>query len=270
MKARSITCCDRNHNQECLILPPSSAYRVVIGSDLVSTTLAAITAFSATNVDDIVLLMLLFSRLDQQFRAFHVVSGQFLGIATLVLFSLVGFGGRSFLPETWLGLLGLLHICLGCSQLLQRFDTSVEEAPEASNPSFPLIGLAGIIGVASLTIANGSDNIGVYLPLFASNSPAELLITLAVFAVLTALWCLVAWLLSRAPGLASLLQRYGDALLPPVLIAVGGMILRQCGTLQDPMLALLVLGCLAVMVLTLVRQLQALLKPCLLAGASQR
>ena len=237
--------------------------------DALTTTIAAISAFSVTNVDDIVLLTLLFSRLDRQFKAFHVVSGQFLGIATLVLFSLMGFGGRSLLPESWLGLLGLLPISLGFSQLLQRLDPAAKAETAVPSPTVPLIGLSGIIGVASLTIANGSDNIGVYLPLFASNSPSELTVTLGIFAVLTALWCLIAWLLSRAPGLSSLLQRYGDALLPPVLIAVGALILRQCRTLQDPVLALLVLGCLAVMVLALVRQLQALLKPCILAGASQ-
>ena len=233
------------------------------------TAVAAISAFSATNVDDILLLVLLFSRLDRQLRPFHVVSGQFLGITALVLISLAGFLGRSALPQTWLGLLGLLPISIGLTQLIERFDAAIRQIPSGDCDRLPALELAGVFGVASLTIANGSDNIGVYMPLFASNSAAELLITLFVFALLTGLWCLLAWWLTQAPGVASVLERYGAVLLPPVLIGLGGLVLHNCGTLQAPTLALISLGCVAVMVMSLVRQLQAFLSQDPVAGASQ-
>ena len=50
--------------------------------------MTAASAFSATNIDDIYILTLLFSRLDQKFRAVHVIAGQLIGFAILVMISL--------------------------------------------------------------------------------------------------------------------------------------------------------------------------------------
>jgi cadmium resistance protein CadD (predicted permease) len=55
----------------------------------------AATAFGATNVDDIFILTLLFSRLDRNFRAVHVVGGQLIGFTLLVLVSLSAVLGRA-------------------------------------------------------------------------------------------------------------------------------------------------------------------------------
>ena len=232
-----------------------------------ATAFAAISAFSATNLDDIILLVLLFSRLDRGLSAAHVVSGQFLGIAALVLVSLSGYLSRSALPESLLGLLGLLPISLGTTQLIQRFEATLQNGQSGLADRLPALELAGALGVATLTIANGGDNIGVYLPLFASDSAGELFITLLVFALLTALWCLVAWWLTRAPGVITVLQRYGDALLPAVLIALGGLILHNCGTLHNQSLACIALICLIVMVASMARQLQLLVGQHSIAGA---
>jgi cadmium resistance protein CadD (predicted permease) len=55
-----------------------------------------------------------------------------------------------------------------------------------------------ILAVASVTVANGGDNLGVYIPLFA-NEPKSIGMYAALFALLTAIWCAVgyAWF-SRA------------------------------------------------------------------------
>lgn len=56
----------------------------------------------------------------------------------------------------------------------------------------------GILPVAAAAIANGGDNIGVYTPLFATQEPPQIALTLAVFAAMTALWCwLGRWLVER-------------------------------------------------------------------------
>lgn len=79
--------------------------------------------------------------------------------------------------------------------------------------------------MAGLTLANGADNVGVYLPLFAQSGGLELAVTLLTFAVGLALLGLLAWVCSRTPGLASLLGRLGDTLVPLVLIVLGSAIL---------------------------------------------
>jgi cadmium resistance protein CadD (predicted permease) len=47
-----------------------------------------IAAFTATNLDDLVILTLLFSQVNATFRHRHVVIGQYLGFCTLVIASL--------------------------------------------------------------------------------------------------------------------------------------------------------------------------------------
>lgn len=225
--------------------------------------LQAMAAFAVTNLDDILLLVLLFSRLDQRLRGIHVVSGQFLGVSLLVLVSLLGHLGRGALPLSWLGLLGLLPISLGISRLMDQLRPAAAAGPEPGNPleALPAAApwpLAGVIGVAAITVANGSDNIGVYLPLFAHAGGVGLAITLLVFAAMTGLWCLIAWRLTRLPPLASLLDRLGTPLIPWVLIGLGALVLCDGPTLHHPGLALVALLCLGLMVLSLIRLLTSL------------
>lgn len=187
-------------------------------------------AFMATNVDDIVVLTLLFSRLPHRGRALPLMVGQVLGFSLLVLISLLGVFGRQTLPHGGLALLGLLPIALGVRRWQQAGGLAI--APPAAmddNPSGSgLTGagpLAELLGMAGLTLANGSDNIGVYLPLFAQADRATVTVTLVTFAAALALWMALAWSLTRAPALAPLLQRYGSALVPAVLIGLGLLIL---------------------------------------------
>lgn len=225
---------------------------------MLTTALTALTAFSVTNVDDIVILTLLFSRLDRYFRVVHVVGGQFLGIATLVLLSLIGFVSRTALPHAWLGLLGLVPICLGLVQLVKLCSVDASEELSSVDGAGPLE-LASVLGVAGITVANGSDNLGVYIPMFATETADELLLTLAVFGLLTGLWCLLGWWLTRLPALAALLSRYGALVLPAVLIALGGAVLHRSHTLQSPGLAALTFAGLVVLTLSQGQQLQHLL-----------
>ncbi len=46
--------------------------------------------------------------------------------------------------------------------------------------------------VAAITIANGSDNLGIYMPLFANTVFSELLVIIGVFLVLVGVCCYVA------------------------------------------------------------------------------
>jgi cadmium resistance protein CadD (predicted permease) len=64
------------------------------------------TAFTATNLDDIVILLLFFSQVNAVFRGQHIVTGQYLGFAALVLLSLPSFFGCMMVPRPWVGMLG--------------------------------------------------------------------------------------------------------------------------------------------------------------------
>ena len=57
---------------------------------LLAAAITGVAAFAATNVDDIFILMLFFSKVDGEFRNRHVVLGQYLGFAALVALSVLG------------------------------------------------------------------------------------------------------------------------------------------------------------------------------------
>ena len=85
-------------------------------------------------------------------------------------------------------------------------------------------GRSQVLTVASVTLANGGNNLGVYVPLFAANRHI-IAIYAAVFAGRTGLWCLLGWKLVNNRIFGEKLRRYGQAILPVVLIALGAHIL---------------------------------------------
>lgn len=212
-----------------------------------------ITAFIATNLDDIVVLMLLFSQVNTVFRRRHIVAGQYLGFTALVLASLPGFFGGMLIPQTWIGVLGVVPLAIGISRLLNRDpDEDALDLPEAS-PRFAFFS-SQACSIAAITFANGGDNIGIYVPLFAGCTLESLLVILAVFLSLVGLWCYTAYRLTDVPVIAEVLTRYGSFLVPVVLMGLGLMILNESHTLEDQGMIVLTLVASAVALVMLNRK----------------
>jgi cadmium resistance protein CadD (predicted permease) len=186
----------------------------------------AIVVFASTNIDDIFVLLGFMS--DRRIRTRNIVIGQYLGIGVLVAVSLVASLISVFLSPAYVGLLGTLPILIGAKKLLDlRGATEVETAPDASHG-----GALGQIGsVAAVTIANGGDNIGVYTPLFATQSALGILITAIVFVAMTALWIASALRLVGHPSLGLPIRRYGHIAVPILLVELGIRILYNAGSL---------------------------------------
>ncbi|KAB8335237.1 transporter [Scytonema tolypothrichoides VB-61278] len=208
-------------------------------NELISAIPTGITAFIATNLDDLVILTLLFSQVNATFRRRHIVIGQYLGFCTLVVASLVGFLGGLVLPSYWIGLLGLVPITIGLNCLLNpESDSSAEVETEFSHSSaFASFVSPQAYSVAAITIANGSDNVGIYMPLFANSTFSELLVIVAVFLLLVGVWCYLTYKLTCQKALANLLKSYGSNLVPFVLIGLGVFIILDSAALSPITLA---------------------------------
>ena len=87
------------------------------------------------------------------------------------------------------------------------------------------VAAGGVATIAAVTFANGGDNVGVYVPVFATAGAGDMVVFVVVFLVLVAVWCAAARLLVSHPAVAGWLSRAGDVLLPIVLIALGVAIL---------------------------------------------
>jgi cadmium resistance protein CadD (predicted permease) len=190
-------------------------------ADFLSLIGLGIAAFAATNIDDIFVLMMFFSALSIPPR--HIVSGQYLGIGLLVAISTVGSLLSLVVPSSIIGLMGVLPIAIGIKKLLEVRKKKNEVSKQVLQSSY-----MSFFAVATVTFANGGDNIGVYTPLFATNRGVSEIITLsAVFMAMTAVWCASAYFLVNHPLVDSRIRRIGHIILPFILMGLGVFILAE-------------------------------------------
>lgn len=181
----------------------------------------SVAIFVSTNIDDIFVLIAFFT--DRQFRLHQIVLGQYLGIAALFAFSVAASLVSLVLPEDVVGLMGVLPILIGIARFIAYWRGSGEgDAPVGTS--------AAIFAVAAATIANGGDNIAVYTPAFAGRSALELAGIATCFAILTAVWLVFANWLVNHPQLGHPIRRYGQPIVPFVLVAIGLMVLNDAGS----------------------------------------
>ena len=195
----------------------------------IQAAIAGSTAFIATSVDDILILMLFFSQTNSSFRRQHIVVGQYLGFIALVVASLPGFFGGLIIPRAWIGLLGFVPIAIGISNLVnnQEDEPEIQTVSDTTAKNLLVIIAPQTYKVAAVTFANGGDNIGIYVPLFASSNLAELTVICLTFLVLIGVWCYVACRLTRHKAIAGVLTKYGERIIPFVLIGLGIFILLE-------------------------------------------
>jgi cadmium resistance protein CadD (predicted permease) len=75
--------------------------------------------------------------------------------------------------------------------------------------------------IAGITMANGADNLGVYIPAFAIQTGAQKVLTGVTFGLLTLIWCAVAWAAVKHPTWGPLVSRACRRAAPFVLIGIG-------------------------------------------------
>ena len=165
-------------------------------------------AFVSTNIDDILLLAVFFSERGR--RVVSIVAGQFLGIGALVAVSMLAAFAAVAIPQGWIPLLGLAPCLLGIKRLAAADDDAADEVPSGLST----------LSVATVTAANGGDNLGVYIPMFASQSHVVPIYVL-VFSIGTVLWCALGYWAVSHRSAGAVLARYGHRVLPWALIAIG-------------------------------------------------
>ena len=180
-------------------------------------------AFVASNIDDTFILIILFSTVS--FRARDVFTGQFLGIAVLILISALGSLIALVVPSFVIGLMGFIPIGIGLKRLidLRHRDETKKEAIQINKNSY-----LSFLTVAGITVSNGGDDIGVFTPLFAKyNDSSEVTVLITIFMAMTIVWCVVTYYFVNHPIVASRVKWLGNILTPFVLIGLGLYILAD-------------------------------------------
>jgi cadmium resistance transport/sequestration family protein len=186
--------------------------------------ITSVIAFISTNIDDIFILTLFYG--NKKFKDKEIIAGQFLGIIALISIGLIGSLVGLFIAPAYIGLLGLFPIYLGAKGIwgLMR-NTTEEDQNENENK-----GKNNVLTVAGVTLANGGDNIGIYIPLFATLTWTNKLTMVTVFLIMTFLWCLAAKYLTKHPFVSKAVDKYGHFVTPFVLVLLGIYILYESET----------------------------------------
>jgi len=182
------------------------------------TILISIMAYTATNIDDIFITALLFSRADTAGRRRRVIRGRYAGIFILTTIGILGAGTARTVMRQYVHLLGIIPLAMGIKEAAGRIKNSDAETQYSHNSNM-------LLYATGMTIASGGDNIGVYIPLIAGMSGSETAVLCAVFAVMTGLWCLAGYCIVKIPLLQNILAKHKKLIVPVVYIALGVYIL---------------------------------------------
>ena len=180
--------------------------------------------FAGTNIDDLIVLTVLFlsARVTGEPRGWQIWVGQYLGIGALIAVSVLTALGLTFVPDRWVGLLGFVPLVLGVRGLFALRGRGAD-----SDTSAPVA--ASFLTIAGVTIANGADNISVYVPVFRTIGAGPTTLTIVVFLVGVVLWCVTASWLASHKKIICVIERQGHWLVPVVFIAIGLTIIVESG-----------------------------------------
>ena len=199
---------------------------------MVQTIISAIGVYISTSIDYLIILIILFAQLSQNKQKWHIYAGQYLGTGLLVGASLVAAYVVNFVPEAWMvGLLGLIPIYLGIRFAIvgegeEEEEEEIIERLEQSkaNQLFWTVTL--------LTIASGGDNLGIYIPYFASLDWSQTLVALLVFVIGIIIFCEISRVLSSIPLIFETIEKYERIIVPLVFILLGLYIMYENGTIE--------------------------------------
>lgn len=198
---------------------------------MLETFISALAVYVSTSIDYLVILLIIFSQADHRRQNSQVYWGQLLGTGILVAVSLVIAYLVHFVSEDWMiGLLGLIPLYLGIRYLVKGEEEAEEEEiidqlnARPSNQMFWTVAL--------ITIASGGDNLGIYIPYFASIELGQIITAIILFAIFTVGLCWLSQRLARLSFLEETLEKYERIIVPVVFIGLGLYILWENQTFQ--------------------------------------
>ena len=183
---------------------------------MLETIILSIISFIGTNIDDMLINMFFFSLAKGKEEVFNIIIGKYIAIGTLILISMISSFGVKCISIEYIKYLGLIPIILGIRTFRMR---SLDDGINNITASKILW------NVTMVTIANGADNIGVYIPLFARFTSKEYGVFLLVFIIMIAIWSIIAFKASKISFYENLISKYKNIMVPVIYIVLGCYIL---------------------------------------------
>jgi cadmium resistance protein CadD (predicted permease) len=176
--------------------------------------------FVVTNIDDFLLLLLLFSAPGRDRDVRYVVAGQFLAFVCVLAGSWAAALAAMALPPRILGLVGLVPIGLGIAALLEKEGPGASAAKKAGPHRT-------VLGVAGLTLSLATENFAVCTAYFATLGPKLSLLVAGIYLVLLGLLCRLALRTARIRAVRRAIERTMLPIAPYLYIMLGLFLLSQ-------------------------------------------
>jgi cadmium resistance protein CadD (predicted permease) len=184
---------------------------------MIQHILLAISTFVITNVDDLLIVTLFFA--NPAFKKHQIIVGQFIGISLLIGLSMLGLILGTVLAPHWISLFGLLPLLIGIKELGSNETDDDDELKEPEQKVRK--NRVQWISIAIITIANGGDNLGVYVPLFANTATEYIFVYILTFLILTAVLCWISYFSVSHPVVQKIIRKYGEKGFAIFLIFLG-------------------------------------------------
>ena len=189
--------------------------------DLVFAVAIAAGAFMATNLDNLVLLVVFLGRYSD--RRYEVLFGYAIGMLIIGAITYIVGKLAGNAPVNYLGLLGIFPILIGLLEIVRLFrNKGVAHGPVESDG-----GKTAATAVLLTQLSNSTDTIVTFSVLFSDSNDLGDSLVLASFVGMTLLWALIAHQALRHPWLSRPIQHYGHYFTPLILIGVGLYILSD-------------------------------------------
>lgn len=190
--------------------------------------LSSVAAFISTEVDDLLSLFILMGAARNSRDKVAVTIGKYLGLALLCVCSAVFASYISRVPSHWLGLLGVLPLVIGIKEMIEAFREGNKEVPEKDLSGFAFLRL--LLATLIVTVADGGDNIAVYIPYFTSLNLTGCIVTAVVFILLQGAFCGLAWFVVDIDSVKKVLSRIKKFLVPLLFLFLGIFIMWSNGS----------------------------------------
>lgn len=201
---------------------------------MISTALVSILTFISTEIDDIIVLFILFSRTKNSSEKTGVVLGKYLGLALVVLCSSIFASYISKIPSKYIGFLGFVPIAIGVKTFFEKDSDDAEKTSKLLNSFSKDENAKSILTYMSeaflITLACSGDNFAIYIPFFTSLQGLDFLTMSIVFILMQALWIFIALRFVNTSFFKKISGKYYKIIIPVLFLLLGIYILIKAGT----------------------------------------
>jgi cadmium resistance protein CadD (predicted permease) len=181
--------------------------------------LVAGAAFLSTSLDSMVFMVPALAVYRRP--AIRLLGGYLVAMTVIIALSwALGTAGEAVLPVDP-GILGVIPLGMGIVLLVRRATRRHEAVLESSS--------LGPGGLLVMTFSLSADNFGVFIPLFADTADVADRLVAATLLLSAVVWSGLALALSQRRVIRSAVRKWGEVLVPFLLIAVGAYILSNTG-----------------------------------------